>query len=55
MLDWNPLGGTGRVVANGDGEPQGSADGVLKRFFPGVAAQEVTSSAVSQDEQLAGG
>ena len=54
MFDGIPLGSAGRVVADGDSEPQGNADGVLKRFFPGAGTRAVAASAIRQDEQFSG-
>jgi len=36
VLDGIPLGSAGRLMADGNGEPQRSANGVLKRFPPGA-------------------
>ena len=55
VLDGIPLGSAGWIVTDGNDEAERSADGVLKRFPPGAASWAVTASAISQDEQFAGG
>jgi len=51
-VQWVPLRGAARIVANSDGEAMGVADAVLKAVFPGSTPRTVTAAGVGQDEQL---
>ena len=53
MFDGIPLGGAGRVVADGDSDTVRSTEVVLQRFLPGAAARAVTAPAVSRLQNLA--
>ena|ERR1035438_1163215 len=55
MFDGIPLGSARGIVADRNGEAERSAECILNRFPPGAASRTVTSSAIRQDEQFAGG
>jgi len=55
VFDGVPFGSARGIVADGNGEAERSAECVLKRFPPGAATRAVTSSAIRQNEELAGG
>lgn len=54
MLDRVPLGGTGGVMSNGQGEIEAIAELGLEVGFPGPAAAPIAAASVGQDEQLPG-
>src|ERR1017187_108298 len=55
VFDGIPFRSARGIVADGNGEAERSAECVLKRFPPGAATRAVTSSAIRQNEELAGG
>ena len=54
MLDGIPLGSTGGIVSNGDGQGKGVGQLGLELGFPGVTAATVAATGIGQNEQLAG-
>src|SRR6266566_9917874 len=54
MLDGIPLGSTGGIVSNGDGQGKGVGQLGLELGFPGVTAATVAAAGISQNEQLVG-
>jgi hypothetical protein len=55
VFDGIPFGSARGIVADGNGESERSAECVLKRFPPGASSRAVTSSAIRQNEEFAGG
>ena len=54
MLDGIPLGSTGGIVSNGDGQGKGVGQLGLELGFPSVTAATVAATGIGQNEQLAG-
>src|SRR5260370_7960539 len=54
VLDGIPFGGTGRVVRDGDDEPETIAQLPLNLLLPGATLRAITAARIGQDEDVAG-
>jgi len=54
MFDRIPLGGTWRIVADGNGQLIRIAELMLQMVFPGPRTSAVGAAAIGKDQQLIG-